>query len=82
MEILSNVVGDSDDDEDTFSHKLLLINTQVPKFGKVFANNSSANIKLSKIQLNKIAQDFFGRIIRIIIKLWIAFNRKCTSAIN
>ena len=62
MKILSNVVGDSND-EDTFSHKLLLTNTQVPNFGKAFANNSSANVKLSKIQLNKIAQDFLGRIL-------------------
>ena len=62
MKILSNVVGDSND-EDTFSRKLLLTNTQVPNFGIAFANNSSADVKLSKIQLNKIAQDFLGRIL-------------------
>ena len=40
-----NVVGDFND-EDKFLHKLLLINTQVSKLRKAFANNSLANIKL------------------------------------
>ena len=55
LKISSNVVGDSND-ENTFLHKLLLTNTQVSKLGKVFANGSSANIKLSKTQLHKIGQ--------------------------
>ena len=49
--ISSNVVGDSND-ETNFLQKLLLNNTQVSKLHKVFANNSSANIKLSKTQLH------------------------------
>ena len=40
----------------SFPHKLLLINTQVWKLFKAFANGSSANIKLSKTHLNKIGQ--------------------------
>ena len=51
----SNVVGDSND-ENNFSHKLLLTNTQVSKLRKAFANGSSANINLSKTQLHKISQ--------------------------
>ena len=47
LKIYSNVVGESKD-ENNFPHKLLLTNTQVSKLGKAFANNSSANIKLSK----------------------------------
>ena len=35
------------------THKLLFTNTKVSSLPKVFANNSSANIKLSKTQLNK-----------------------------
>ena len=35
---------------------MLLTNTQFSKLGKAFANNSSANIKLSKTQLHKIGQ--------------------------
>ena len=46
--ISSYVVGDSND-EHNFSCKLLT-NTQVSKLHKAFANNSSANIKLSKTQ--------------------------------
>ena len=42
------------DVENNFPHKLLLTNTQVSKLRKAFANNSSANIKLSKTQLHKI----------------------------
>ena len=55
LKISSNVVGDSND-ENNFPHKLLLTNTQVSKLCKTFANGSSANIKLSKIQLHKIGQ--------------------------
>ena len=44
--LLSNVVGDSND-ENNFPHKLLLLtNTQALRLRKAFANNSSANIKL------------------------------------
>ena len=50
LKISSNVVGDSND-ENNFPHKLLLTNTQVPELRKAFANGSSANIKLSKTQL-------------------------------
>ena len=50
-----NIVGDSND-ENNFRHKLLLINTQILKLRKAFANGSSANIKLSKTQLHKIRQ--------------------------
>ena len=53
LKLSSNVVGDSND-ENNFSHKLLLTNTQVSMLRKAFTNNSSANIKLSKIQLHKI----------------------------
>ena len=62
LKISSNVVGDSND-ENNFPHKLLLTNAQVLKLRKAFANNSSANIKLSKTQLHKIGQSggFLGR---------------------
>ena len=49
LKLLSNVVGDSND-ENNFLHKLLLTNTQVSKLRKTFANDSSVNIKLSKPQ--------------------------------
>ena len=55
LEISSNVVGDSND-KNNFPHKLLLTNAQVSKLRTAFVNGSSANIKLSKTQLNKIGQ--------------------------
>ena len=55
LEISLNVVGDPND-ENNFPHKLLLTNTQVSKLRKAFASGSSANIKLWKTQLHKIAQ--------------------------
>ena len=55
LKISSNVVGDSNN-ENNFLNKLLLTNTQVSKLCKAFANNSSANIKLSKAQMHKIGQ--------------------------
>ena len=55
MRILSIIIGDSDD-ENNFPHKLLLNNTNLWKLCKVFANGSSAKIKLSKTQFHKIGQ--------------------------
>ena len=62
--ISSNVVGDSNN-EINFSHKLLVTNTHVSRFCKAFANDSLANIKLSKTQLHKIGQTerFLGRLL-------------------
>ena len=69
LNLSSNVAGDSND-ENNFSHKLLLTNTQVWKFCKAFANNSSANIKLSKTQLYKIVQleGFLGILLGPLLK--------------
>ena len=53
LKISSNVVGDSND-ENNIPYNLLLTNTQVSKPRKAFANGSSANIKISKTQLHKI----------------------------
>ena len=47
LNLSSNVIGNSID-EVNFPHKLLLTNTHVLRFCKASANNSSANIKLSK----------------------------------
>ena len=55
LNLLSNVVGDCNDDTN-FPHKLLLTNTQFSRFCKAFANGSAANIKLSKTQLSQIGQ--------------------------
>ena len=69
LKIPSNVVGDSND-ENNFPHKFLLPNTQVSKLRKAFANNFSANIKLSKSQLHKIGQSggFLGRLLGPLLK--------------
>ena len=69
LNLSSNVAGDSNN-ENNFSHKLLLTNTQVWKFRKAFANNSSANIKLSKTQLYKIVQleGFLGILLGPLLK--------------
>ena len=55
LNLSSNIVRDSND-ENSFPHKLLLTNRQVSKLCKAFANNCSANIKLSKPQLHIIIQ--------------------------
>ena len=53
LKISSNVVGDSNDEND-FPHKLSLTNAQALRLRKAFANGPSANKKLSKTQLHKI----------------------------
>ena len=62
MKLSSNVAGDSNY-KNNFPHKLLLTNTQVSKLCKAFANDSLANVKLSKTQLHKIGKSggFLGR---------------------
>ena len=63
MRLSSNIIDDSDG-ETNFPHKLLLTNRQVANLGKVCANNSSTDIKLSKNQLSKMMQSgrFLGRL--------------------
>ena len=69
LKILSNVIGDSND-ENNFRHKLLISNTQVSRLRKAFANNSLANIKSSKTNLYKIGQSggFLGRLLGPLLK--------------
>ena len=76
LKILSNVVSDSND-ENNFPHKLLLTNTQVSRLCKAFANNFSANIKLSKTQLHKIRQSggFLGRLLGPLLKTGLPLMR-------
>ena len=47
LRLSSDMIGNSRD-ETSFPHKLLLTNRQVSNLRKSFANNSSANMKLSK----------------------------------
>ena len=69
LNISSNIVADSNN-ENKFSHKLLLTSTQVSKLRKAFADGLSANMKLSKIQLPKIGKsgEFLGKILRLLLK--------------
>ena len=57
MRLSSNLIGNSDD-ETNFSHKLLLTNIQVASLCKIFTNNSSTDIKLSKTQLSKMIESW------------------------
>ena len=55
LNLWSNVIGDSNDEND-FPHNLLLTDTQVSRIYKAFANDSSSKIKSSKNQLSKNVQ--------------------------
>ena len=67
LRLSSNMIGDN---EANFPNQLLLTNTQVSNLRKAFANNSSANIKLSKTQLSKMIQSgrFLGRLLGSLLK--------------
>ena len=69
LKLSSNVIGYSSV-ENNFPYKLLLTKAEVSNLRKAFANNSSANIKLSKAQLHKIGQSggFLGRLIGPLLK--------------
>ena len=58
------------DNETNFPHTLLLTNRQVSSLRKVFANNLSAVIKLSKTQLSKMiqSQGFLSRLLGPLLK--------------
>ena len=67
LKLSSNMIGDN---ETNFAHKLLLTNRQISNLRKAFANNSSADIKLSKTQLSKMIQSggFLGRLLGPLLK--------------
>ena len=50
-----NMIGDCND-KGNFPHELLLIDRQVSSIRKVFANNSSVDIKFSKARLSQMIQ--------------------------
>ena len=58
------------DNETNFPHKLLLTNRKVANLRKAFANHTSADVKLSKIQLSKMIQSggFLGRLTGPLLK--------------
>ena len=64
LRISSNMVSNSNDNTN-FPHELLLANKQAANIRKAFANHSSIDIKLSKIQLSKMIQSggFLGNLL-------------------
>ena len=79
----SNVIGNSND-ETNFPHKLLLTNRQVASLRKPFANNSSADIKLSKTQLSKMIQSggYLGRFLGPLIKTELPLMENVTKPLS
>ena len=69
LKLLSNMIGNSDDETD-FPQKLLLTNRQVANLRKTFANYLSIDIKLSKTQLSKMIKSggLLGRLLAPLIK--------------
>ena len=67
LRLPSNMIGDN---ENNFTHKLLLTNRQVSNLRNAFANHSSTDIKLSKTQLYKMIQSggFLGRLLGPLLK--------------
>ena len=52
LRLSSNMVGNSNDNTN-FPHELLLANRQVENIRKAFANHSSTDVKLSKLNYQK-----------------------------
>ena len=77
LNLLPNMIGKSNDNTN-FLNKLLLFNTQVPRFCKDVAHGSSAYIKLSKLNCpNRAITRIFRQTLRTFTKNWFVFNEKC-----
>ena len=78
LRLSSNMIGD---DETSFPYKLLLTNRQVANPCKVFENNSSTDIKLSKTQLFKMVQleGFLGRLLGPLLKTGLPLMKNVTK---
>ena len=70
LNLSANIIGGYNN-ENNLPNKLLLTNTHNSKLGKAFANNFSANIKLSKTEWHKIGQSggFLGRLLGPLLKI-------------
>ena len=69
LNLSANIIGGYNN-KNNLPNKLLLTNTHNSKLGKAFANNFSANIKLSKTEWHKIGQSggFLGRLLGPLLK--------------
>ena len=67
LRLSPNMIGNNDNN---FSHQLLLTNRKVSNIRKSFVNNSSADIKLSKTQWSKMIQlgGFLSRLLDPLLK--------------
>ena len=77
LNLSSNVTGDSND-ETNFLYRLLFTDRQVSRLCKALANISSANMKVSKTQLSKIAQsgELLGRLLEPLLKTGLPLMKK------
>ena len=68
---------DNFSDKTNFPCKLILTDRQVSNLCKAFANNSSANKKLSKTQISKIKQSggFLGKLLKPLMKTGFPFMK-------
>ena len=82
MKFSSNVVDDSNN-ENNFSHELLLTNTQVSKLRKPFTHNSSANITSLKTRLYKIGQSgrFSCRLLEPLLKAGLPLRKNVLKSL-
>ena len=78
LRLSSNMTGNSND-KTNFPHELLLTNRQVANLRKAFGNNLSTDIELSKTQISKMikSEGFLGRLLGLLAKNRITFNKKC-----
>ena len=69
LRLSPNMIGDSND-KINFPHESLLTDRQVSSIRKVFSNNSSVDIKLSKTHLSKMIQSgrFLGKLLGPLLK--------------
>ena len=78
-----NMIGDSND-KGNFPHELLLTNRQVSSIRKAFADNSSVDIKFSKISIikNDTVRRIFRKITWSFVKNRITVNEKFNYSIS
>ena len=82
IRLFPNMIGDFND-HTNFPHELLLTDRHVSTIRKEFSNNSSVDIKFSKVQLSEMIQSggFLGKLLGPLLKIGLPLMKNVITAL-